>query len=63
VPSSKKVILRMDSRLADLSANLEHFVGVFAEAEKFSGSGLHFLHKILACLHTPSSVVGRTNIY
>jgi hypothetical protein len=42
----------MDSRLADLSANLEHFVGVFEEAEKFSGPSLYFHYKTLNCLRT-----------
>lgn len=50
MPSSEKVILRMDSRLADLSANLENFVGVFAEAEKFSGPSLYFHLKTLKYL-------------
>ena len=51
MPSSEKVILRMDSRLAELSANLQHFVGVFAEAEKFSGPSLYFHNKTLTCLY------------
>jgi len=42
----------MDSRLTDLSANLEHFVGIFSEAEKFSGPSLYFHLKTLKCLRT-----------
>lgn len=42
----------MDSRLARLSANLEHYVEVFTEAERFSGPSLYFHHKTLNCLQT-----------
>lgn len=55
MPSSDKVIFRMDSRLADLSANLEHFVGVFEEAERFSGPSLYFHLKTLGCLRNRGS--------
>ena len=50
MPSSERVILRMDSRLAELSANLRHFVSVFEEAEKFSGPSLYFHLRTLGCL-------------
>jgi hypothetical protein len=40
----------MDSRLADLSANLVHFVEVFDEAERFSGPSLYFHLKTIGCL-------------
>jgi hypothetical protein len=45
----------MDSRLADLSDNLKHFIDVFEEAEKFSGPCLYFHCKTLNCLCTYSS--------
>jgi hypothetical protein len=63
LPSFENIILRMDSRLADLSANLELFVSIFGEADKFPDQGLYFLHRILTCLCTPVSVGGRANIY
>ncbi len=46
----------MDSRLADLSANLEHFIGVFEKAERFSGPSLYFHLKTLRCLQNWGSV-------
>jgi hypothetical protein len=55
LPSSEKVMLRMDLRVADLSANLEHFVGVFDEAERFSGPSLYFHLKTLGCLRNRGS--------
>jgi hypothetical protein len=40
----------MDSRVTELSANFGHFIGVFAEAERFSGPSLYFHSKTLNCL-------------
>ena len=56
MPSSEKVKFRMDSRLAELSVNLRHFVEVFEEANKFSGPSLYFHNKTLSCLRQFKSV-------
>lgn len=42
----------MDSRLAELSSNLGHYVEVFTRAERFSGPSLYFHNKTLNCLKT-----------
>lgn len=57
MPSSEKVLLRMDSRVADLSKNLKHFIDVFEVAAKFSGPSLYFHHKTIKCLRSYSSIV------
>lgn len=56
MPSSEKVRLRMASRVAELSANLSHFVKIFEDAERFSGPSLYFHNKTLGCLRTYPSV-------
>jgi hypothetical protein len=50
MPSSYKVISRMDERVRELSENFQHFVSVFENSEKFSGPSLYFHKKSLACL-------------
>lgn len=55
MPSSSKVILRMDTRLDNLSFNFKHYVHVFEEAETFSGPSLYFHHKTLKCLRSHDS--------
>ena len=57
MPSSANVLSRMDTRLAELSANLNHFVSVFEASEKFSGPSLYFHHKTLNCLRSHDSAV------
>jgi hypothetical protein len=57
MPSSYKVISRMDQRLRELSKDFKHFVSVFEASEKFSGPSLYFHQKSLACLHDHGSAV------
>ena len=57
MPSSYKVISRMDQRLRELSEDFKHFVSVFEASEKFSGPSLYFHQKSLACLHDHGSAV------
>lgn len=55
MPSSAKVLHRMDTRLAELSSSFVHFVSVFAESEKFSGPSLYFHHRTIDCLRRHDS--------
>jgi hypothetical protein len=50
MPSSYKVVSRMNERVRELSDNFQHFVSVFQTSEKFSGPSLYFHKKSLACL-------------
>jgi hypothetical protein len=47
----------MDSRVAELAANLQHFIDVFEKAAKFSGPSLYFHNKTLKCLRGYSSIM------
>ena len=64
--SSANVLSRMDARLAELSANLNHFVSVFEMSEKFSGPSLYFHHKTLNCLqshHSAAQAIASEDIF
>lgn len=66
MPSSAKVLSRMDARLAEVSVNLNHFVSVFESSEKFSGPSLYFHHKTLSCLrshHSAAQAIASDDIF
>jgi hypothetical protein len=55
MPSSQRVLARMDKRVATLGHDLPRYLGVFQAEERFSGPSLYFHRRAIERLHALES--------